>query len=246
MSSINILNFVSSSSPNILLIACISNYVQSGYFLKYFKTTHNIYVLTHDFSNSLQYYYDLPSKDQEIENLLNKYDLKKFTVSSISFGGLLAFYLIFYFSERIEKAFIFDFHYKSCSLSNSNDLYNPKIITKNWLIPKNLDTPIVFYLTSSYKDFRRSYISKPFIIDLLNIFKNIRFILIDSPHVLLYKIDEPNKSKRIIKKLYFFALNGFTLQSFWNKLFNKWIINQYQFKRNNSLIIKYFIKKYFS
>jgi hypothetical protein len=94
MQSIECINFVSKNSPNILLIATMLNEVPKGYSLKHFKTSHNIYAIYHNLDDNFAFYNDLPSKHIFIEEMLNKHNLYKFSIFSLSFGTFLACYFI--------------------------------------------------------------------------------------------------------------------------------------------------------
>ncbi len=207
------INFVSNEAPNILLIADLNNFIKDGFHLKHFKFTHNIYILYHDQAHDFIYYKDLPSKHNKIVAELNKHNLHYFAVYGQSFGGFLAFYLIFHLSERVEKAFIHDYYI------NSHPSYNKtpnkarhitNINLQNWIIPKKSNIPILFLL------FEGNYITTKEIKELNTIFSNITFITVFIYHHLIFE-----QTKKF--KLFFKIYNGISYKKFWNKIYPLWI-----------------------
>lgn len=204
MKSIECINFVSDSAPNILLIADIDNNYTQGFHLKHFKISHNIYAFTHNQDNNFEWYYDLTSKHSQIVQELDKYNLQKFIIYTISFGGFIAFYLMFYFPERVSKAIIHDFHFDSCSNDPKSFFYVPNISTQNWNIPKNIDIPILLLMHKG------KFINKKQALQIASIFINLKFILFINKHSLMYK------SSKIIHNFFFFIFNMKTINQFWN------------------------------
>lgn len=227
MKEIKCINFVSQEAPNVLLIGAMENTVQDGYYLKHFKDSHNIYIAPHQLDDNYSFYEDLPSKHGFIEEQLNKHNLYNFIVSSLSFGGLLAFYLIFHFPQRVQKAFIHDYTY--------HITFPMKVPTNltNWKFTPS-DIPICFYL---FKGTGATNVKKAHIKDLLKLCNKINFILVPQPHLFVYEL------KSFRKNFIFILLNGFHITTFWNKYYKLWILNKYSFKLRK-LPLLYFIHKH--
>ncbi len=232
MKEIITVNYISPESPSILLIADIGNTHADGQHLKHFKATHNIYSFIHNLSNHLEYYSNLRSKHYEIVNELNRHNLYKFTISSLSFGGLIAYYLIFHLNERIEKAYIHDYHYSTESLAYSEGM-TVEFSKNNWTIPKKCKTPLLIQVhTGNFLTIKKIKLLK-------NQFSNISFIMVFTAHACFYKYKEkesffdPEAPLEMLSKFF----NGYSLDEFWNNLYPKWMNNQYKFKNKWSLLL---------
>ncbi len=211
MKSIECINFVSTNSPNILLIADKSNNVPSGICLKHFKNSHNIYAIFHKLDDNFTFYENLPSQHSFIEEELNKNNLYKFSIFPISFGSFLAYYLIFHFQDRVLSAILHDYHWLSHCVSENLYFYQPNISTNNWKIPKQSNIPIIFSLHKS------EFTPLIKINEILNIFPNIFIIYYPNYHHLCYKFD------KLFHNIGFILLNKFSINSFWNVYFPNFI-----------------------
>lgn len=234
MQGITNINYVSKDSPNILLIADHSNQVHSGIHLKHFKHTHNIYTLLHDFKEEdfHWFYKDLPSHHEQIIAELNKNNLYKFTISSLSFGGLMAYYMMFYMPDRVEKVFIQDYHWNS-----TQRIINKQVNVSNWNIPKQCSVPIVVNICRGLinGDWNNAtFLSDKEIVSLWMKFISISFIFTFSRHTLLYD----NKAKKRVSTL---LLNGFSNKYYWDKLYKKWMNNQPIYRHKLPIIVRLLI-----
>ena len=231
MKSIETLNFVHQDAPNLVLISCYSNTYKKGWALKHFQNTHNIYVILHDINDNYAYYHDLTQKYNHIKALLDSLNLYKFSICSISFGGIIAYYLMFYFPERVTKAIIHDFHYNSsCNYPNSFFCVK-EINTKNWTIPQHSDIPILFLLH------RGSFVKKNNVLQIINIFTKIKFIFFINDHSLEYKKFKGNHH------IAFFLFNLQTIKQFWNYQSKNFILNNNntQPSKINKILIHIFL-----
>ena len=112
----------------------------------------------------------LTQQYNHIKALLDSLNLYKFSIVTISFGGVLAYYLMFYFPERVTKALIHDVHYNSSSVYKDSSFFVKEISTKNWIIPKKSSIPVIFFLHKG------SFVQQIHVLELMQIFTKITFV----------------------------------------------------------------------
>lgn len=225
MLKIECINFISSSHPNVLLIASMRNEVASGYHLKHFSNTHNIYTLMTITDDNFSYYYDLKEKYNDIKAELDKNNLYNFIINTRSFGSLIGFFIIFHFPNRVNKAIIHDYSFRS-NWPITSDKFN----LNKWNIHQVKTLPIVFYLYQGFS------VNKQMVKELIKLFPNIFFILVPKEHTWFYYLN--TKFEAFI----FYCFNCFSLNCFHNQILPKFYNNSYNFKKFKKISLYFFLK----
>lgn len=225
------LYFNSSSNNYILLLHCIcGNMDVFKNQLDNFKKLYNVILVDLPYhGNSKQYNKDLTfyNISNDIISILDKHNIKKVIIIGLSLGSCVANYLLYYFSDRVEKLIL------SSTANGLSNIFLEKlfsIFTKiNILIPTNIYLKILIYFIIPQKN--NVYFRKNFYYNGKNMEKNNlrKYLKLLNEHFKNYRTflkDYINNSK--IPKIYLMGENDY--------IFKKCIKKNIAYNKYNEVI----------